>query len=435
MRISGFRIGVWVVVLMGLTACQCDAPTVNPPPPTPDVTAPTWPDGAQVVVSATTASSATLTWPAAVDDVGVEAYVVAREGVVLTEVPGLTFTADALTPGQHQRFTVAARDAAGNLSTLLSTEVAPAKPFTAPDDGGATVSTNFCAAPRFLVDGPDAPQQGVTAPSPCENSGLLHGRATTPEGVGIPGVTVSLVQHPEFGHVVTSADGTFSLLLPAGWWTVDFSASAFVPLQRAVDVSVGDFTVLDTVALLRRDEASTVVVTAAGGYHESTPREDSDGRRHVGLYLPAGTEARARLADGGTPLLPSVTLRVTEVTAGPAAERTMSATLPPTSAFTFAADFSVDEALSAGASGVTFSGPVAFYVDDFLHSKPGTWVPQGSYDTTTGRWEAQPNAIVVRVLAGGALDLDDDGVADTALTLLPGEAAALAAHVAPGTVV
>ena len=44
----------------------------------------------------------------------------------------------------------------------------------------------------------------------------------------------------------------------------------------------------------------------------------------------------------------------------------MPASLPESSAYTFAAEFSVDEARALGATGVRFSQPVATWVDNFL---------------------------------------------------------------------
>ena len=55
----------------------------------------------------------------------------------------------------------------------------------------------------------------------------------------------------------------------------------------------------------------------------------------------------------------------------------MPAELPATSGYTYCAELSIDEALSAGATDVQFSVPLPFYVENFL----GFPVPQGAGPT------------------------------------------------------
>ncbi len=66
-----------------------------------------------------TATSVALSWKAATDNVGVAAYDVYHDGNKYTEVSGKTLKADVtgLKPKTDYRFTVFARDAAGNVST------------------------------------------------------------------------------------------------------------------------------------------------------------------------------------------------------------------------------------------------------------------------------------------------------------------------------
>jgi RHS repeat-associated protein len=96
----------------------------------------------------------------------------------------------------------------------------------------------------------------------------------------------------------------------------------------------------------------------------------------------------------------------------------MPAELPPTTAYTYAVELSVDEALAAGAASVRFSQPVAFYVENFLGFPAGTGVPLGSYDRARGVWVAEESGWVIQLLSGtGDLDTDGDGLADDAAAL------------------
>lgn len=69
---------------------------------------------------------------------------------------------------------------------------------------------------------------------------------------------------------------------------------------------------------------------------------------------------------GVTQTLAALNVRATEYTVGSSGPSAMSAPLPPNSAYTYAVEFSVDEADSAGAKGVTFSQPIINYVENFL---------------------------------------------------------------------
>ncbi|MBT8227416.1 MAG: cellulase family glycosylhydrolase [Dactylosporangium sp.] len=99
-----------------------------------DLTAPTAPG--QPTASDVTAASATLTWTAATDNVGVSAYDVLQAtgtaaATVVATVSGTSFTATGLTGDTTYAFSVRARDAAGNVS-----EPSPAVTLTTLAGGG-----------------------------------------------------------------------------------------------------------------------------------------------------------------------------------------------------------------------------------------------------------------------------------------------------------
>ena len=151
--------------------------------------------------------------------------------------------------------------------------------------------------------------------SPATRSVLL-GHILTQEGSGVPGLTVSILNHPEFGSTTSQADGLYALAVPAGRWTVDARARSFVPSPRWVVAAARDFSHVDDIVVLRRDEKATTISLATGGLHVATTQTDSDGARTTSVFLPAGRKASLQLPDGGTVDAATLTLRATETTVG-----------------------------------------------------------------------------------------------------------------------
>ncbi|MGG7383124.1 hypothetical protein ACQ7B2_31805, partial [Escherichia coli] len=75
------------------------------------------------------------------------------------------------------------------------------------------------------------------------------------------------------------------------------------------------------------------------------------------IFTP-GTHAAMRFADNSTKPLTSLHVRATEYTVGGRGPEAMPGDLPPTSAYTYAVDYTVDEAEEAGAKSVEFDKPV-----------------------------------------------------------------------------
>lgn len=92
--------------------------TVTTRAPEPDTVPPTVPG--TPVASAITSTSATLTWPASTDNVGVVGYDIFTGGTQVGTSTTNSFNATGLTPSTTYSFTVRARDAAGNLSVVSS---------------------------------------------------------------------------------------------------------------------------------------------------------------------------------------------------------------------------------------------------------------------------------------------------------------------------
>ena len=104
-------------------------------------------------------------------------------------------------------------------------------------------------------------------------------------------------------------------------------------------------------------------------------------------------------------------MRGTEYTVGEHGPHAMPATLPATSAYTYAVELSIDEAIAAGAVDVQFTQPVIFYVENFLSFPVGADVPMGFYDTRQDIWLASQNGRIIKTLGvtNGSADLDVNG--------------------------
>jgi hypothetical protein len=145
---------------------------------------------------------------------------------------------------------------------------------------------------------------------------------------------------------------------------------------------------------------------------------DEDGTRQAVILFPQNLTATMTLADGSTQPLTQLDVRATEYTVGDNGPQAMPAPLPPTSAYTYAVDLSVDQAIAAGATRVDFSQPVPLYVDNFLDFPVGTGVPVGWYDYTRSAWVPSDNGRVIRIISidNGLAVLDVEGLGQAADT-------------------
>ncbi len=87
-----------------------------------DTTAPTWPSGAALTISASESGIVTIIWPDAVDNVGVTAYKIYKDGQLIETMnqDSNSLNVTGLNADTEYTFKVRATDAAGNLSTSLS---------------------------------------------------------------------------------------------------------------------------------------------------------------------------------------------------------------------------------------------------------------------------------------------------------------------------
>jgi len=87
-----------------------------------DTTAPTWPNGAALTISASESGIVTIVWPDAVDNVAVNAYKIYKDGQLIETMnqDSNSLNVSSLNADTEYIFKVRAVDAAGNLSTSLS---------------------------------------------------------------------------------------------------------------------------------------------------------------------------------------------------------------------------------------------------------------------------------------------------------------------------
>ena len=310
-----------------------------------------------------------------------------------------------------------------------------------PPANSTSTATDFGDSTAFLYAGAGAPQQGVAAGAiDRRRVAVLRGRVVDRSGAPVGGVRVALLGRPELGHVLTRADGGYDLAVNGGGLvTLSLTRVGYLPVQRQQDVPWQDFVTLPDVALTPVDAASSVVASGSAAWqvHRSSMASDGDGARRTTLLFPPGLQASMTMEDGSHQPLPAMTIRATEFTTGEGGPAAMPGDLPAQSGYTFATEYSVDEALAAGATGVEFDRPVIAYTSNFVGFPVGQRVPAGTYDGARGLWSAENDGRVVKLLdAGGAIDADGDGQPDSpaqlaALGISDGERAQLAAPVRP----
>ena len=263
--------------------------------------------------------------------------------------------------------------------------------------------TPFDESTRFLYTGSDPIQQGVASGviRPML-AAVLRGQVKSRSGQPLPGVTVRVQGHPEYGHTRTRADGWFDLAVNGGGWlTLHYEKTGYASAQRKVRTPWRDWAVADDVVLVPIDGQYAVIDLTRPAVQAYWGNEVQDGRgkRRAAVIFPAGVRAEAEMPDGSTRELPQLTVRVSEYTVGDSGPQAMPAALPGTVGYTWAADFTADEARALGARHVRFDRPVYTYVSNFIGAPVGTAVPAGWYDFERMAWVGSDNGRVIEILS------------------------------------
>ncbi len=303
------------------------------------------------------------------------------------------------------------------------------------------VATLLAQSVRFLFEGPDAVQTGVTPGAlVAKRTAVIRGRVRDREGDPLTDVQVSVVNHPEVGSTTTRTNGIFDIVANGGApLTLNFEKPGFFPAHRRVEVPWQDFVIAPEVVLVPLDPVSTAVNFGGGAPFQtaqSSMQSDADGTRHTLMLFAPGTLAGLVMPDGTTQSVSGLHIRATEFTVGDTGIRAMPALLPPLSGYTYCVELSADEALAAGATGVVFSQPILTYVENFLKFPVGTEVPVGIYDRERAVWIPSANGrvvVIVDVTGGLAnVDSDGDGLPDERLGMSTDERRSLASVYAGG---
>jgi len=255
------------------------------------------------------------------------------------------------------------------------------------------------------------PQDATVTAYDAKRFSLVTGTVKARNNQPLADVGVSILLHPEYGTVLTNDDGKFSLPVEGGGvLTVSYKKSGFRSSHRQVEVPWNDITLVETITMIPEDLTTTKVAFNGNPgtvtVHQSTVVTDEFGSRSATIVFTGDNMAYAKV-DNKTIQLSTINVRATEFDT----PESMPAKLPPTSAYTYCSDLSVD-----GAQYVQFVKPVTVYVDNFLGFDVGDIVPVGYYDRDKGVWIASDNGVVVRLL-----DTSGDGIVDALDTVGDGQ--------------
>jgi hypothetical protein len=151
----------------------------------------------------------------------------------------------------------------------------PPDPSTVAPPIDLTVATTIGAATEFLYTGPNPIQTGV-APDTIEpqRAAVLRGKVIDRDNNPLSGVTISVLNHPEFGQTLSREDGMFDMAVKGGGVvTVQYEKTGFLLAQRQVDMPWQDFASLSEVALVEKDSQVTMIdLTASTPIQTVLPR-------------------------------------------------------------------------------------------------------------------------------------------------------------------
>jgi chitodextrinase len=173
-----------------------------------DTTKPSAPTN--VVATAVTTTSLSLTWTASTDDVSVTGYNIYRSGVLLGSATATAFAVTGLTPDKNNNLTVRATDAAGNLSAV-SAALAVRTLADPPSIPTGLITTNLRPASFMLRWTASTGGTGGIAAYDVYLNGVFIGSPTT-RSLAITGLTptasytMSVISRDTAGRVSAPSD-------------------------------------------------------------------------------------------------------------------------------------------------------------------------------------------------------------------------------------
>jgi RHS repeat-associated protein len=303
-----------------------------------------------------------------------------------------------------------------------SDPVLPVKPELAAPELSSTTITTPGEMTKFLYAGDNPIQVGVVEGTIDERfASVIRGRVLQEDGSPLSGAIVTILSQPQYGQTTTREDGYYDLAVNGGGsLIISIERNGYYGSQRKVSSSHQSFATVDDIVMLRPDAKVTVVTTNSDvpQIAKGTTSIDTEGARTAIVMIPSQTSVSLKMADGSLRSVPQLSIRTKEYTVGPNGPNRMPAELPASSAYTYAVQLTADEVAANGATGVEFSKPVAFYVDNFLGFSPGDVMPVGIYDTKLGRWVPSENGRVMKVISientKAVLNVTGDGPASSA---------------------
>ncbi|MBD3322898.1 MAG: hypothetical protein GF350_17505, partial [Chitinivibrionales bacterium] len=328
-------------------------------------------------------------------------------------------------PSGNHSLQIAVSDSAGNSalpamsSFLIVTQgpPLPPDPSTVAPPLDPTRATSLAEAVEFLYTGDNPIQTGVNPEDiSAERLGVIHGKAMASGRNPLSGVTVTILDHPEFGQTLTREDGAFDLVVNGGGLlTLCYNKPGYLPVQRPLEILWNENTFVDDVIMIQLDPNVTAIDLTnpdAVKVAQGSVVSDDDGERQARVFFPQGVSASLVRPDGSLQPVGTLHVRLTEYSVGPEGPDRMPGPLPATVAYTYCAELTADEALAKiNGKDVVFNQQVYFYVDNFLEFPAGGIVPVGYYDNTRGIWAPSENGSIIEILSvdGGIAAIDIDG--------------------------
>ena len=252
----------------------------------------------------------------------------------------------------------------------------PPEPATVAPVIDASAGTPFYELFSFFFEGANPIQRSavISAFDP-DHVGVVHGHVRMSGGAAAPGVLVSVPSHPEYGTTRSRADGDFDLLVEGGGeLLLRFDLLGYARVDRVAFPPWRGSDVVDDVVMTPRASVATYIDTSgsATGYQvaRGASQADRDGARQVTVLVAPGTEAQIIRPNGSLTPLPSLNLRVTELTVGADGSHAMPGPLPGASAYMFAVELTADEEIVSGVQAADeraiLSQPARLYVENFL---------------------------------------------------------------------
>lgn len=218
-----------------------------------------------------------------------------------TAAGGFTATL-AAQPGDG--VTLTSTDTAGNTSGPTRMTIVPPDPATVAPPLDPGVATDPATATAFLYTGASPIQTGV-APDTIDpvRVAVLRGKVLDASRAPRSGVTITILNHPEFGQTLSRSDGMFDLAVNGGGsLTVSYTKTGLLPAQPTLNAPWQNSIMAPDVVLLPLDPQVTAITLGASVMQvaRGSAMSDSDGTRQATVLFPAGTTATMVMPDNAT---------------------------------------------------------------------------------------------------------------------------------------